>query len=68
MNEAITECTGLQHTAQVARALGADADQAQDLAEYYWRAVYPQLPEAYRSSDCMDGGRLDLRPGSSVWP
>jgi hypothetical protein len=68
MDEAITECTGLQHTAQVARALGADAEQARALAEYYWRAVYPQLADAYRSPDCADGGRLDLNPDSSVWP
>jgi len=67
-DESVAECYGLQHTAQVARGLGASARQAQALAEFYWRVVYPDMPDAYRTPDCVDGGRLDLHKDSEVWP
>jgi hypothetical protein len=67
-NEAVAECYGLQHTAQVARGLGASATQAQALAEFYWRVVYPDMPDEYRTTDCENGGRLDLHKDSDVWP
>lgn len=67
-DEAITECYGMQHDVQTARALGATADQAQRLAEFYWRMVYPDMPDEYRSSECVDGGKWDLHKDSPVWP
>lgn len=67
-NESVAECYGMQHTAQVARGLGASARQAQALAEFYWRVVYPDMPDAYRTTECVDGGRLDLHKDSDVWP
>ncbi len=68
MNEAITECYGMQHAAEVAQELGATPMQAQQLAEFYWEAVYPDMPDEYRTSDCVNGGPLDLRPDTDVWP
>ena len=67
-DEAVAECYGLQHTAQVARGLGASARQAQALAEFYWRVVYPNMPGDYTTPDCVDGGRLDLHKDSDIWP
>lgn len=67
-NEAVAECYGLQHTAQVARALGAPARKAQLLARLYWEQVYPDMPDEYRTTDCVDGGRLDLHKDSDIWP
>jgi hypothetical protein len=67
-NEALTDCYGMQFTALVARRLGASARQAQRLAEYYWVRVYPEMPEGYRTAECVDGGRLDLHKDSPVWP
>jgi hypothetical protein len=26
------------------------------------------MPDDYRSGDCRDGGRLDLRPSLAAWP
>lgn len=67
-DESVAECYGLQHSAQVARALGAPARKAQALAELYWQFVYPDMPDEYRTPDCVNGGRLDLRKDSDIWP
>ena len=67
-DEAVAECYGLQYTAQVARGLGASSQRAQALAEFYWRVVYPEMPDAYRTPDCADGARLDRHKNSLVWP
>jgi hypothetical protein len=67
-DESVAECYGMQHTAQVARALGAPANKAQSLAELYWQFVYPDMPDEYRTPDCVNGGRLDLHKDSDVWP
>jgi hypothetical protein len=67
-DEALAECYGLQYTAEVARGLGASPLQAQRLAEFYWRVVYPDMPDEYRTRDCADGARLDLHKDSSIWP
>jgi hypothetical protein len=68
VDEARTQCYGLQTTAYVAERLGADRTQAQVLATYLYRRIYPRMPTEYRSFECRDGGALDLRPESSVWP
>ena len=67
-NEAVTECTSVQLTAETARRLGASREEAQALAMLYWEEVYPLLPRSYRSPECRDGGRLDLNPDSPAWP
>jgi hypothetical protein len=67
-DEALTECYGLQYTASVARSLGAPAAKAQALAEFYWRVVYPEMPDEYRSPDCANGAKWDLDKNSDVWP
>jgi 5-methylcytosine-specific restriction endonuclease McrA len=67
-DEAKAECYGLQSIRAAASGLGLDDERAQFLAEYAWRYIYPELSAAYRSDECRDGGELDLRPGTSVWP
>ena len=67
-NEALTECYAMQHSAKVARMLGASPERAQALSEFYWNVVYPDMPDEYRTPDCVDGGRLDLHKNSDVWP
>lgn len=67
-DEGITECYALQNTALVAERLGVAAEQAQKLQKWVYLKGYPNEPEDYRSSDCQDGGRLDLRPGSHEFP
>jgi hypothetical protein len=68
MDEAETECHSLQTMAWAAQRLGATPAQARGLAELQLEAGYPRLPGRYRSGDCVDGGRLDLRPDDPVWP
>lgn len=67
-DEAQTECYALQTTAFVAQRLGAQPDTGQRIAVEALQRLYPALPERYRTADCHDGGVLDLRPASSVWP
>jgi hypothetical protein len=67
-NEAITECRALQTTAWTASQLGATPDKAQAVARYVARHMYPSVPADYRSPHCRDGGALDLRPSSPIWP
>jgi hypothetical protein len=67
-NEAVTECYALQTTAWASQRLGASPFEGQAIARYVTAHMYPDMPTAYRSADCRDGGPLDLRPASAVWP
>jgi hypothetical protein len=67
-DEGIAECYALQNTAFVAERLGVPAEQAQQLQTWVYLEGYPNEPEDYRSSDCHDGGRLDLRPNVTAFP
>lgn len=66
--EATAECYALQNTAFVAERLGVDPATAQRLQAWVYRDGYPNEPEDYRSDECRDGGRLDLRPQSAAFP
>jgi len=68
INEAKAECYGLQQVPRVAERLGATPEQAHALAVFSYRAIYPQLPNAYRSPDCVPGGALDLSRDTPAWP
>lgn len=67
-NEAVAECYALQTTAWASERLGASPVEGQAIARYVAAHMYPDMPAAYRSADCRDGGPLDLRPESAVWP
>jgi hypothetical protein len=67
-SEAVTECYALQTTAWTAVRLGASPIHGQAMARYLFAHIYPQMPDAYRSHECADGGALDLRPESALWP
>jgi hypothetical protein len=67
-DEAAAECYGLQSTAFTARALGAPPAYARALADYTFWNVRPPVDYGYFSSECRDGGKLDLRPQTSRWP
>jgi hypothetical protein len=66
--EAIAECYALQNTAFVAERLGVSDETAQRLQRWVFTDGYPNEPEDYRSDECRDGGRLDLRPQSASFP
>jgi hypothetical protein len=66
--EAVAECYALQHTAFVAERLGIADGIAQSVQKWVYLKGYPNEPDEYRSQECRDGGRLDLRPGSPEFP
>jgi hypothetical protein len=67
-NEAVAECYAMQKVRRTARALGATERLAAELARTYLRELYPFGLRTYRTPRCRDGGPLDLRPKSAVWP
>jgi hypothetical protein len=67
-DEVKAECWGLQLTARTAVELGRTAKEGRYLADLAWKQWYPRTPAAYRSPACRDGGSLDLRRKSRVWP
>jgi hypothetical protein len=68
-DEALAECYGVQKIQATAEALGRTAEEGRFLASLYWRKNYVTREDSeYRSPDCRDGGTLDLRPETHVWP
>jgi hypothetical protein len=67
-DEAVAECRAVQTLAWAAQRLGASAAEGRRLAALYVATGHERLPAHYRSPDCRDGGRLDLRPGDATWP
>lgn len=69
-SEAVAECLGLQVTTIVAQRLGATTKFAYEIGRDYVSAYDGRidvLPE-YWSSQCYDGGTLDLWPKRPGWP
>jgi hypothetical protein len=54
--------------AWTAQQLGATAEQGHAMALAQYAGVYQEMPEAYRSGACVDGGALDLRPDDKRFP
>ena len=67
-SEAEVECSAVQHVRPLVRAAGWDAAYATEMASQAWELSYRQLPPAFRSPACRDGGPLDRNPRSSAWP
>ena len=70
-DEATTECYALQSGVELGRRLGLDEGtaqrlMAQQLTENRLRGL--QTVEYRVSSECRDGGRLDLEPADSAFP
>jgi hypothetical protein len=66
-DEPTAECHGIQLSDRAARALGAKPAFAQELKDAYWDH-YGEIPTVYRSRECRDGGKLDLRASTSEFP
>ena len=67
-DEGVTECYALQNTAFVAERLGVPTKQAEQLQAWVYDKGYPNEPQDYRATGCYNGGPLDLRPNSNVFP
>ena len=68
LSESTTECRAMQDDLMTARRLGATMTQARKLALAYWISVYPDMPDAYTTKDCREGGPLDKTPLDHIWP
>jgi len=66
-NEAQAECAAVQRDYQTAQLLGATAKQAEYLVRVYWTAVYPNMPDDYRTDTCRAGGTLDEGLADAPW-
>ena len=67
-SEAVAECQAVQLNNQVAEALGATPAQARELQRRYYADVYPRQRGAYFSSECVEGGELDISPDLTEFP
>ena len=67
-NEATAECYAVQTIEFTAKRLGADPPRARQLALAFVVTQYERMPSSYQSEECRDGGELDLRRDSPVWP
>lgn len=67
-DEATAECLAIQRDAATMMALAATRTVAAGQVKTYLAEVYPRLPDAYRSDQCVDGGSLDLTPVDGTWP
>src|SRR5262249_55711691 len=68
-DEAVAQCLALQQMAIVSRALGTSLAYGRALTAKAWRDYAAgHYPGEYYSSECHDGGRLDLDPEGTHWP
>jgi len=65
--EAQAECNAIQLMQDTAVELGASREYAARLQALYWSLYDEELP-AYRSPECRNGGRYDLRPADPTFP
>jgi hypothetical protein len=66
--EAKVECYAVQHVRLLVRAAGRTRAFAADIAAYAWDVTYIRGDPVYSTTQCHDGGPLDLHPASRLWP
>jgi hypothetical protein len=66
-DEAEAHCYAMQLVPLLAEHLMADDADGRLLARIEFTRSYPRMPPAYRSSQCVPGGTLDLRL-AGPWP
>ncbi|MGH3072750.1 MAG: hypothetical protein ACRDNB_10850 [Gaiellaceae bacterium] len=67
-SEAEVECVAIQRVRDLVHAAGRPRSYEDLMAGLAWDVGYPDLTEEYRTSACHNGGDLDVRPDTSVWP
>ncbi len=66
--EAVAECNAVQLNYLIAEELGATPEQARELQRVYFEDYYPHLRSNYVSSECREGGNLDIFPDRTEFP
>lgn len=67
-SEAEVECYAIQHVRDLVRDAGRKKSFGDDIAAWAWEISYPRGDPVYATARCRNGGPLDLRPKSDVWP
>lgn len=67
-SEAEVECVALQRVRGLVTAAGRSSAYAEEIAGLAFDASYPLQDVDYRTSECVDGGPLDLNPDTDLWP
>jgi hypothetical protein len=67
-SEADVECVAIQRVRDLVRAAGRGTPYENLIAGLAWDVGYPDMPPDYRTTACRDGGELDVRPDTSIWP
>jgi hypothetical protein len=65
--EWVAECNAIQLAPRTAALLGVGRAYTTSLVRTYWRHYGNELP-GYRSTECRQGGVLDLHRAESIWP
>jgi hypothetical protein len=68
LSEALAECWGMQTIPTATVELGRSREEGRYLAELFWKRWYRFRHRPYWSSECRNGGALDLRPNTDIWP
>lgn len=66
--EADVECVAIQRVRDLVRAAGRGPAYENLMTGLAWDVGYPDVPEEYRTERCRDGGKLDVRPETAVFP
>jgi hypothetical protein len=68
LSEAMADCWGMQTIPMAAVELGRSSGDGRYLAELYWKRWYRFGRRPYWSSECRNGGALDLHRSTDMWP
>lgn len=66
--EADVECVAIQRVRDLVRAAGRGQAYEDLMTGLAWDVGYPDVPPEYRTARCEDGGELDVRPATTVFP
>lgn len=67
-DERAATCYGAQSVRRASMLLGKTSAEGQHLAELYWARWYRWHDRNHRSGECRNGGRLDIRRHTNIWP
>jgi hypothetical protein len=67
-SEAVIACYAVQRVRDLVRDEGRSAAFAADVAAYAWDVSYSGRDPDYHTKECRNGGPLDRRPTSDLWP
>lgn len=68
VDEGFTNCRALQTYEKAFLLMGLRPAYARALVDANWKAIYQSFGENFRPSQCKDGSRYDIHPGTSRWP